>query len=241
MTITSHTKPIDEVTDIELKQYFFIMNQGFLGLTWEQFLHDLRAKQKVMYLQDTDTNLIVGFGTLTNFSVQVSGNPVRLVFSGDTYVLPEHRNSFGMGIELLAYCLQTAKQFKDQPIYYLLMSKGWRTYKIMPTLFKDYYPHVSHDTPPEIIAIADAFGTLKYPQTYCSADQVIYNSRIPQTQRLKPDSVDAQLPDDKHSQFFARTNPHYLCGDELVCLAAITDDNLTRISQRLLKQKENTS
>ena len=40
----------------------------------------------------------------------------------------------------------------------------------------------------------------------------------------------------KNIQFFLRKNPNYQKGDELVCLAEISFDNLTNLGKRVLKE-----
>ena len=81
--------------------------------------------------------------------------------------------------------------------------------------------------------VMDTFGREKYPAEY-RADQglLIFNK---ETQRLRPDSIDAIPPkDDPYTRFFLEANPHYLQGDELVCVACVHPDNFTPQLRRLL-------
>src|SRR5262249_51793983 len=115
--------------------------------------------------------------------------------------------------------------------YYILISKGWRTYKIMPFFFKEYSP--CHDRPisPDDKAVMDAFGKKKYPSHYNPATGVVTFS----PQKLIPESIDA-IPTkmDDHTQFFLHSNPGYLDGHELVCVGRVDPDNFTPALQRLL-------
>lgn len=237
--IVSQTKQIAELTASERATMLGLLSLEFLGVSRQDFIQDLEEKEAVMLLhKETHDGEIVGFSTLMTFELPVDGRKVKAVFSGDTTVLKEYRSSTGFGIEIARYFTKALEMFPKHEIYYILISKGWRTYKILPFFFKNFAP--KHDTPSSTKdkAVMDAFGRKKYPREYHSDRGLIMFSK--ETQRLIPGSVDALPPlePDVHTRFFLERNLTYLSGTELVCVAPVNEDNFTPQMMRLLKSSK---
>lgn len=234
--IFSQTKRVVELTPSERATMFGLLSLEFLGARREDFIHDLEEKDAVALLHSQSCGgEIVGFSTFMLLDLPIEGRKVKAVFSGDTTVLPEFRTSGGIGVELGRYFMKALEAFSEHEIYYVLISKGWRTYKVLPFFFKDFAPR--HDTPTSINdkAVIDAFGAVKYPRDYNPDKGLIMFSR--ETQRLIPGSIDAVPPHDPdlHTQFFLKKNPTYLSGTELVCVGSVRTKNFAPPLIRLLR------
>lgn len=234
--IFSQTKQIAELTLSERATMFGLLSLEFLGVSRQDFIRDLEEKEVVMLLRkEARDGEIVGFSTLMTFDLPIDGRKVKAIFSGDTTVLEEYRSSTGFGIEIGSYFVKVLGVFPEHEIYYVLISKGWRTYKILPFFFKNYAP--KHDTPTSIQdkAVTDAFGSVKYPGDYDPKQGLIMFSK--ETQRLIPGSIDAVPPHDPdvHTRFYLQKNPTYLSGTELVCVALVNEGNFAPPMIRLLK------
>lgn len=137
--IASETKKIADCTRQEIETFYRLLCRGFLGVSWHDFMRDFREKDAVMILRkEHGEGEIVGWSTLMVLTLPLPAEPgiadaeVKGIFSGDTAVLPEYRSGIGLGVELGAYFMQVYHQFPRHLVYYILISKGWRTYKIMP-------------------------------------------------------------------------------------------------------------
>ncbi|MCC2630807.1 MAG: hypothetical protein K0S38_616 [Candidatus Paceibacter sp.] len=234
--IFNHSKRVFDLTPTERATMLGLLTLEFLGTRREDFIRDLAEKDVVALLRkETSDGEIVGFSTLMTLDLHIQGRKVKAVFSGDTTVLPEYRTSGGIGIEIGRYFMKALENFPDYEIYYVLISKGWRTYKAMPFFFKHFAPKHNAPTSDSDQAIMDAFGRVKYPLDYDSRLGLIMFSR--ETQRLVPDSIDAIPPKDPdiHTEYFLRKNPTYLSGTELVCVAPVRVDNFSPPLVRLIK------
>lgn len=234
--IFSHSKRIADLTQSERATMFGLLSLEFLGVDRQDFIRDLEEKDSVMLLRKEDLfGEIVGFSTLMLLDLPIVGRKVKAVFSGDTTVLEEYRSSTGFGIEIVRYFLKALEDFPDHEIYYVLISKGWRTYKILPFLFKSFAPKYDAASSPNDKAVMNAFGCLKYPRNYDSDKGTIMF--LEDTQRLVPGSIDAIPPKepDAHTKFFLDRNHSYLSGTELVCVAAVKQNNFAPAMVRLLK------
>jgi hypothetical protein len=230
--IFSQTKNISACSEQEKETFYRLLCQEFLDVSWHDFIRDFQEKDAVMILRNEHSEgELVGWSTLMVLTLALPCEEVKGVFSGDTVVLPEYRSGTGLGVELVRYFLNTYEQFPHHKVYYILISKGWRTYRLMPFFFRDFAPRYDRPTTPYDKTLMDAFGKKKYPYHYHPETGVITFS----PQRVRPDSIDAAPPHpDAHTAFFLCRNPGYLDGHELVCVARISPDNFTDRVRRLV-------
>jgi hypothetical protein len=239
MDIVSETKAIRDCTDDDRRSCFTLLEQCFLGVTWGEFVRDFEAKDVVMVLRDAATGAIGGFSTLVRLELDVEGTSVPIVFSGDTAVLPEFRTSLRLGHELSRFFAETPELTPGRTPYYVLISKGWRTYRILPFFFRSFFPCADAAMPAQEQRIRDAFGTVRYPDQYDAGAGVLRMGA--DAPRVRPDGLDAAPPPgDEHAAFFVAANPTYLAGDELVCVARLTPDNFSAGLRRLARAGEPT-
>ena len=233
MLVGYETCAVADCSEEERRACFGIMSRLFLDVAWDDFVRDFDAKDAVMVLRDAETGAIGGFSTLVRLELEVEGTAVPIVFSGDTAVLPEFRTSLGLGHELSRYLAETPALYPERTPYYVLISKGWRTYRLLRFFFRSFFPCAAATEPPAEQRVRDAFGA-RCPGQYDAAAGVLRNG--PGAPRLRPDGVDAAPPaGDEDGMFFAAANPGYLRGDELVCVARVAPDNFTVGLQRLAR------
>jgi hypothetical protein len=117
------------------------------------------------------------------------------------------------------------RQSPEVPLYWLLIVKGHRTYRFLPTFARHYIPHhalaAGRDARIREVLAAEKFG-----ERYDSRAGVV---RFPACMgRLSPALADIpqrhlRLPEVAH---FVALNPGYRDGDELVCLCRLSPENL---------------
>ncbi len=235
MEITHATVPVGSLTAKDRDEMYQLMERCYLGVNRFTFLRDLSEKQHAMMLRAKNGGEIVGFSTLVQFNLSIDGQPVRAIFSGDTVVDESCRRTLGFAYEVTSYFAATA-QASLLPVYYVLICKGWRTYRVLPLLFREYSPALGRATNLLHKQVMDAFGAKKYPDDYQQDTGLIVFDR--ETQRIRPCSAEAIsfVRSDPHAEFFARKNPNHLRGDELVCVAEVTFSNFSAATEKLLSQ-----
>ena len=239
--IISQTKAIEDCSISVLNQCYELLCKEFAGVYFDNFVRDFNEKDVVMLIEID--NKIVGFSTLMLIDLPIPGRSVKAVFSGDTAVLREYRGSSGIGVEIGNFFIQTIKRFPSYEIYYVLISKGWRTYRILPSFFNDFSPRYDMSISDYDKSVMDTFGLVKYPNHYDpDSGLLVFNGDV---ERLKLESLDAVPPIkmDSHTDFFLKRNPDYLKGNELVCIARVTPKNFAGAMIRFIahgdkKQKE---
>lgn len=227
---------IKSLTPHERECMLSLLMQQFDGIRKDDFNRDLEEKDSVMVLMMKEK--IIGFSTLMNFPLKVKDQIVRVIFSGDTVVLPQYRSSMGFTIEISRYFLQTGSKYPHEPLFWILISKGPNTYRILPAFFKIYYPMRENiinklQNSMTLKDIADAFGYYKFPSLYDPSTGLIRHSG--ETQRLRKDTPEAQVAHnrDNYTEYFIEKNKLWLAGDELVCVARVARDNFTCVFQSI--------
>ncbi|MCL2315801.1 MAG: hypothetical protein FWC46_01775 [Actinomycetia bacterium] len=218
--------PVTSLTGDQTDTMYALMARHYDHLDRDTFLADLAAKSDVILLRDPE-GTIGGFSTLAVLRVSQS---VQLVFSGDTVVDHTAWGRHDLTRTWIGYAFERAASFQGRT-YWLLMSKGWKTYRYLPMTFLEFYPRRGTTTPPAEAAIIDGFAT-RYGARYVAGvlkpdkDRVKPEySQVPETARQDPDIA-----------FFLEANPGHEQGDELVCLALIAPENLTAMGLTLLNQ-----
>jgi hypothetical protein len=116
------------------------------------------------------------------------------------------------------------KAHPDTPLYWLLISKGLRTYKYLPTCFIEYYPHWQNETPQNISQLMNQLGKYRFNEFY-NPDTGIVSARE-NGQYLKDEFQPSIKTDKPYESFFYNKNPGYMKGDELLCLTRLSLENI---------------
>jgi len=235
-SIVSTTLPVRSISEGERDRMYSLMEADYLGIDRSSFERDLHEKSEVMILREGGAGLIVGFSTLMVSHLQAGDHPVKVIFSGDTIVKSEYRHTPGLGVELGKYFRFILKRFPETPVFWILTSKGCRTYCLLPLLFREFFPRWDAPTPPLPAEVMDLFGVRKHPGEYDPATRVIHHRGS--SQRLRPGVADAdeRRLRNPHVRFFVQANPDHLKGDDLVCVAEVNEENFSRRFLRMLEQ-----
>lgn len=179
---------------------------------------------------------ICGFSSQRVLRLSVGGSPIRAVFSGDTIVDRAHWGEQELGRCWCRYVSGLYTEEPDVPLYWFLISKGFRTYLYLPLFFESFYPNREAPTPEFEQRVLDALGTAKFPAYYRRESGLI---EFPESQgQLKPHLAEIPMRRlrNPHVQFFLRRNPGFRAGCELACLAEISPSNMKCFAGRILQQ-----
>ena len=218
---------ISALSQDNIRDMFQLFSQYYSNIDFVQFQQDLHQKDHVFLLKDCKDNNIQGFSTLVGLEAEINGQHVRGMFSGDTVV---HENYWGqgtLGVAFLKHLFFEKLKKPAIPLYWFLISKGYKTYLLMANNFPVHYPRHEKPTPPDMQHIINAFGHTLYPEHYHAESGVIQFSH----QHLKTKDclkaevtpiTSAMCDSNARIAFFATQNPHWEKGDELACIAEMT-------------------
>lgn len=228
---------VNSLTDSERSQMFALFTEYFLNVSRYSFEQDLSEKEWAFVGTDSISGEVRGFSTLMRLDAVVDGRPVAALFSGDTIIGSEHWGQLVfpevMGRHVLRIAKSIGESIKGASVFWLLISSGYRTYRFLPLFFRNFYPKFDQPALPGLIRTMDAFALLKFGAEYDLDSRTI---RLTRPTPLKPGvgEIDERRLRNPHVAFFAASNPGYARGDNLVCIAELSDSNLTRAGRRIL-------
>lgn len=216
---------VKDLKDGQIKRMYSIMNKYFDNIIESNFYNDLSKKEDAILLRD-ENEVIRGFTSLAIFP---HDERAQLIFSGDTIIEKEYWGSSDLQPVWLKNALARAGEF-DGKTYWLLLSKGYKTYRFLPTFFKNYYPRAGTAAPAEIQEIIDGFARRQFGSKYQNGVWAAGKDF------LKKDfaKISAARLKNKNIAFFLEKNPGYKNGDELVCITELSVGNLSRAGVRIL-------
>lgn len=231
--LRSETVPASAIDEPFARELFAIFAQHYRAVTFAQFLADLREKDAVILLRDTETKTPRGFSTQVVSHLTHRGEPLRVLFSGDTIIDRAH---WGEQELVRAWCRFAGQTLAAEPtrLFWFLISKGYRTYLYLPIFFRTFFPRHAMPTPEFAQALMHTLGAEKFGAHY---DPARGTARFTDSRgHLDPALADiptARLADPDVA-FFLEKNPAHARGDELLCLAEISAENMRGLAKRML-------
>ena len=235
--LQSRIVPVAEITEAEARAMYEILSRHYDCVSVERFLKDLAEKDCILMLRDRN-DTIRGFSTQKLLRVSVGGKPIRAVFSGDTIVDRAYWGEQELGRCWCRYVSSLYTEEPDVPLYWFLISKGYRTYLYLPLFFETFYPNFQAPTPEFEQRVLDTLASAKFPLYYRPEKGII---EFPESQgQLKPHlaGIAARRLRHPHVQFFLSRNPGFAAGSELACLAEISPSNMKLFAGRILRQTQ---
>lgn len=229
---TSKAIEVSQLSSEDHLHMFNILSEHFLNLQFDVFEKDLREKDWVVTVNDA-AGKIIGFSTLKVLSQEIEGEKIYAFYSGDTVLSksftgdPTWIPTWGEHVFAQAALLAPAKS------YWLLLTATHRTYRILPTCFKEFIPNPKAPPNPHLKKIMDNFVLQKFPDEYDpETGVVVLKNPIPYSDAER---VKARVGGHHfYTNYFREINPMYLRGDFLCCLTEIKPENLNPRGSRIV-------
>ena len=208
-----------------------LLKTQFSGVSRESFMSDLASKNWVVLLRET-TGGLLGFSTLALYRTRFEAEAIWVVFSGDTVIDPAAWQRGCLAQVWWPSMLELQRRTGAEPLYWLLISSGYRTYRLLPALARRFHPNRRGPTPDRESRLMAHLAAERFGSQYDAARGVVHPD-IPYQLRGGLKGIPPDRLSDPDVAFFAERNPGQESGDELVCIARIAPDNLTALGRRL--------
>lgn len=235
MTLQHRTVSVGSLSREAVSDMFALFERVYEHTERARFEADLREKHDVVLLEERGR--LAGFSTL---QVLTSFERGLVVYSGDTVIDPAFWGQKTLQVAFLEYILRLQVRHPLRRVYWLLTTKGYKTYLLLANYFPKAWPRVDAPTPPDVRAFMDRLGREKYGDSYDAAQGVVRLGDVRDRVRegvADPRPVDLHNP---HIRFFTEVNPTWRSGDELLCLAHIRRRDppysLARLALRRLRR-----
>ena len=223
-----------ELTQVDRDAMYGLLSQYFEGVSIRQFNQDLEEKNWAILVWRE--NRLVGFTTLLAYESVFEGQPVSVIYSGDTIMAPEAWGSSVLARAWIASVNRLRQHFTRGRYYWLLLTSGFRTYRFLPVFWREFFPRFDVPTPPGEKRLIDHLARERFGERYDATHGLV---RFKQPQRLRPTLAEVSIGRraDSHVSYFLSRNPDHSQGDELVCLTELAPENLTTAGQRMARSQ----
>jgi len=214
---------------------FALFAASYAGADRVRFERDLAEKQLVILLSARAGGALRGFSTVHVRELGDADAPNgggTLVYSGDTVIDRAYWGQKRLQLAFAALLVRLKLRRPGRPLYWFLISKGYRTYLLLANAFPRAVPR--HDRPddPALREIVDACAAARFGADYDAAAGVVRYAEAHERVRPGLAPLDTSLLANPHVRFFAERNPGHADGDELACLAEVRLRDLARILPR---------
>ena len=225
--LTSKVVLKHELDEEQLKGMWELFHAYYAFSNEEIFFKDLQEKTHVILFVDHNEAL-KGFKAIHNYRFRFQNTDVNIVYSGNAIMHPEYWGTQAFALAFAQFMKRTFSENPDLPLYWFLICSGFRTYRSLPLFFTQFYPKFDAPTPPYEKRLMEALARHKFPEEY--RDGVIYVKE-------KRDCLVEELADPKkrkhpHIEHFLKLNPDFRLGNELVCLAEYSENNLSSLAKK---------
>jgi hypothetical protein len=198
-----------------------LMQRCYEGVRPERFHRDLEEKQYVVLLTESHSGELVGFSTIRTTLEHLGGSTVEVLFSGDTVIHPHYWGRKELQACFARFLLSRKLRRPTRPLYWLLLSGGYKTYLLTVNYFPRTLPRHDWQEPPERRALLDELATRWFGSQYDRERGLLRFSDAHYHVRPGLAPIDREALAHPHIAFFAQLNPGHVHGDELVCLSEI--------------------
>jgi len=211
---------------------YALMERYYSNVSRAVFDRDLSEKEWCILLTDA-SGRVKGFSTVMLVRAVLEGRPVTAVYSGDTIIDREHWGESILSRLWSRHAFELAARVPEDPVYWFLLSSGYKTYRFLSTFFEEFYPRHDRETPREAQRVMEALAMARFPDRFDPEAGVV---RPEDASPLRPGvaEVSERPRSAPHVAFFVSASPGHARADELVCLTELAVENLTPAGRRML-------
>ncbi len=234
--LRARTVPVRALTPHVQDALWALFARYYADVDRPTFQRDLAAKDHVILLEDPAAGL-AGFSTLQVYDRAVHGRRVVCVFSGDTVIDRAYWGQTALQRAFLAYTMRVKAAHPLTPVYWFLITKGYKTYLLLTRNFPEHWPRHDRPTPAWQAAVMDALARERFGDAW-RPDLGLLRFSSP-AGRLRDDvaPIDPALLAAPDVAYFAQRNPGHAHGDELVCLGHIGLDLASSYLAKLARRR----
>lgn len=232
MSLFGNVIEVSKLEEELIKQMYELMNEFYVNVDREVFINDLYEKDYILLLKDVEKKLR-GFTTIMIREVDVV-EKVVIIYSGDTIIHKDFWGTFELPRVWFRAIFNLTNGY-DCRVFWILLTKGYKTYKFLPAFMKTYYPNYKESTPKFEKDIIDTFCTQKFGDLFDKESGILLMNG-------KKDSLKEGVADieEKHLKnqcikFFCERNPGYIYGNELVSISELSRENLRKMSKKFIE------
>lgn len=231
-----------EKIDIDkLKTMYSIYEQYYENTNFSVFVEDFRKKSGALVIFNIESNEIVGFSTVAIQHFYFKGKDYTVLFSGDTVILKEYWGARTLQSTMFKLILKLRVKYPFNELYWLLISKGYKTYLLLANNYYAYYPNIMNKNQ-HLSAVVEHYCENFFGKYYNKEMGLLNfgNDYQPLKSEVAPITDEMRINNPK-IEFFEKLNPTWKVGTELPCIGRMAWRDFVRYPVRLLSKPTSKS
>src|SRR6185503_11744730 len=151
--LTARYRPLRSISVDDIDRMHKLFVTMYENADVPTFLRDLSKKDGAILVRDKATGELCGFTTIKNVPLVDGGRRAIGVFSGDTVLDPSCWGDRAFKDAFMRYLLWLWLTSPGKSLYWLLISKGYKTYMLLASNFVNYYPRPDGAVNPKLAAL----------------------------------------------------------------------------------------
>lgn len=229
-SLTARTVAVPTLDGQTRADAFALFQSAYAATDRARFERDLAEKQLVILLHDRAAGRLRGFSTLLVRTVETARGSASVVFSGDTVIDKEYWGQKQLQREFCKLLVRLKLRRPHRPLYWFMISKGYRTYLLLAHAFPRAVPRHDRSDLPHLRTVLDRLATERFGPEYDAPSGLVRYATPHERVRAEIAPVEASLLANPHIRFFVERNPGHVNGDELACLAEVRARDLARVA-----------
>jgi len=225
MEVQFFSKSVSQLNTSILSEMYHLFEKYYVDISYEQFIHDLNEKTHVLFIRN-EQNALVGFSTIFRKKMPEVGKGTFL-YSGDTVIREDYWGTKYLQKAFFYFILRAKLASPFDPVYWMLISKGFKTYMMMKRNFISCWPRKEGGTPSHLKLVQDNFYKVKFASAYKAEKDLIVFEKSKGAVKGDIAAPSDESRKDLDIQYFLEKNPNYTEGEELACITEILWKDLT--------------
>ena len=214
-------EPLHKLTGADREQMYSLFERYYLHSDRATFQEDLQKKSGAIVVRRKTDGVIVGFSTIVSMPLNSQIHKARGIFSGDTVLEKEYWGDKSLNRAFFAHVVREKLRRPFQPLYWLLISKGYKTYLLLANNFQRYYPHPEGQHP-ELEPLVRRYSDWMFGENYDPQRGLLDFGERAQRLRASVAPIDDGLRRrEPKIHYFERLNPSWEQGTELPCVGHV--------------------
>lgn len=211
-----------EISHSDLEGMYDVFKRYYRNTNIKLFKSDLDKKNGAFLVREKETDKIVGFSTILEMKMQINGKKVLGIFSGDTIMEDTYWGKNPLHFQYFFYFLKVMLKNPIRPVYWFLISKGYKTYLILANNFLNYYPCYNKENK-HLADISTAYSRYLFPEYYNDKNRIInFGNNYQSLKGGVAEISDEMCEKFPKIAFFYERNPSWSKGTELPCVGKLS-------------------
>lgn len=224
----------EQIDTDRLKAMYSIYEQYYENTKFSIFADDFKNKSGAIVIFNSKTDEIVGFSTVAVQHFYLNGKDYTVLFSGDTVIMKEFWGARTLQSTMLKLMIKLRIRYPFNELYWLLISKGYKTYLLLANNYYAYYPNVMGDN--EHLSTVIEHYCENFFGEYYDREVGLLNfgdDYQPLKGEIAPITEEMKVKNPKIN-FFEEKNPTWTIGTELPCIGRLGWKDLARYPARFI-------